>query len=119
VICLLERAVRIGNLFAFYEELLTERQQEMIRLYFYHDLSLGEIADEYSISRQAVYDNLQRAEAALEDYEAKLGLVKKHKKNQVKVKKLANIVDKIANQIDDKEVKSLLEIVDDLGELSD
>ena len=49
-------------------------------LYYLEDLSLGEIADEYGISRQAVYDNVRRSEVMLEDYELKLNLFSKFQK---------------------------------------
>ena len=38
---------------------------------------LGEIAEEYDFSRQAVYDNIKRTEAMLEEYEEKLLLFEK------------------------------------------
>ena len=41
-------------------------------LYYLDDYSLGEIAEEYDVSRQAVYDNIKRTEAMLEEYEEKL-----------------------------------------------
>ena len=40
----LEKSVEIGTLCAFYGGLLTQRQQEMLRLYYEEDFSLGEIA---------------------------------------------------------------------------
>lgn len=46
-------------------------------LYYLDDYSLGEIAEEYDISRQAVYDNIKRTEAMLEEYEEKLLLFHK------------------------------------------
>jgi predicted DNA-binding protein YlxM (UPF0122 family) len=46
-------------------------------LYYLDDYSLGEIADEYEVSRQAVYDNIKRTEAMLEEYEEKLLLFQK------------------------------------------
>jgi predicted DNA-binding protein YlxM (UPF0122 family) len=46
-------------------------------LYYLDDFSLGEIAEEYDVSRQAVYDNIKRTEAMLEEYEEKLLLFHK------------------------------------------
>lgn len=59
-------------------------------LYYLDDFSLGEIADEYGVSRQAVYDNIKRTEAMLEEYEEKLLLFNKFQKrskllNELKV----------------------------------
>lgn len=108
--------VRIGILFDFYGELLTERQQEMIELYYYHDLSLGEISEEYEISRQAVYDNLKRSEKALEEYEDKLNLVKEYERKQNKVEDLAEVVDRISDQISEKNLQVLQDIILDLSD---
>lgn len=61
----------------FYGRLLTGRQQRIMEMYYDQNYSLGEIAQEYRISRQAVYDILRRTEKLLEGYEEKLGLVRK------------------------------------------
>lgn len=65
---------RMNALFDFYATLLTEKQMNYIELYYADDFSLGEIAEEYGVSRQAVYDNIKRTEKILEDYERKLHL---------------------------------------------
>lgn len=72
---LLHKAGRMVLLYDFYGKLLTPKQQEVVRLYYEEDLSLGEIAEELKITRQAVYDILKRSEQALEKYERKLGLL--------------------------------------------
>lgn len=74
---MLEKTTRINFLFDFYQSLLTDKQRIYMELYYLDDLSLGEIAEEYAVSRQAVYDNVRRTEAMLEDYEAKLSLFNK------------------------------------------
>lgn len=76
----LEKMNRMNVLFDFYGPLLTEKQQTFLRCYFQDDYSLGEIAAEFAISRQAVYEHLKRAEQTLEDYERKLGLAIRHEK---------------------------------------
>jgi 16S rRNA (guanine1207-N2)-methyltransferase len=67
---------RANRLFDAYGALLTPQQRRLLQRYYYHDLSLGEIAQQTRVSRQAVHDGLRRALAALERYEAALGLVK-------------------------------------------
>ena len=62
-------------LFDYYGDLLTERQRLCLDMHYNQDLSLGEIAEVLSISRQAVYDNLSRAEALLKNMEEKTGCV--------------------------------------------
>ncbi|MFT9369060.1 YlxM family DNA-binding protein [Paenibacillus polymyxa] len=76
----LEKTNRINRLFDFYEPLLTEKQQMFLKYYFHDDFSLGEIASEFQISRQAVYEHIKRAEQVLEMYEEKLGLLSKHER---------------------------------------
>ena len=56
-----------------YAPLLTERQQKIGELYFNYDLSLGEIAEQMSVSRQSVYDCLQTTKNILLSTEEKLG----------------------------------------------
>lgn len=73
----LVKTTRINFLFDFYQSLLTEKQRIYMKLYYLEDLSLGEIAAEHGVSRQAVYDNVRRTEAMLEDYEQKLHLFSK------------------------------------------
>ncbi|MDU5510632.1 putative DNA-binding protein [Enterococcus gilvus] len=70
----IEKTNRMNALFEFYATLLTEKQMNYMELYYADDFSLGEIAEEYQVSRQAVYDNIKRTEKILEDYERKLHL---------------------------------------------
>ncbi|MCC5877526.1 MAG: YlxM family DNA-binding protein [Candidatus Sumerlaeia bacterium] len=69
-----ERAVRVARLMDLYGPLLTDRQRQFVQLHYEEDLSFGEIAREFEISRQAVHDAVKHAEQALEKYDAKLGL---------------------------------------------
>ena len=62
------------DLLPFYEVLLTERQKEIMKSYFFDDLSLSEIAENLQISRNAVYDTVKKTEKTIFDYEEKLHL---------------------------------------------
>ncbi|OWA33733.1 DNA-binding protein [Saccharibacillus sp. O16] len=84
----LEKTNRINLLFAFYERLLTEKQQTFLKYYFHDDFSLGEIAAEFEISRQAVYEHIKRAEQTLENYEAKLELLRRHESRMHEIREL-------------------------------
>jgi 16S rRNA (guanine1207-N2)-methyltransferase len=66
---------RANQMLDAYGALLTARQREFLRRYYADDLSLGEIAAQMRVSRQAVHDGLQRALGALERYESALRLV--------------------------------------------
>ena len=63
-----------SDLLDIYGELLTDKQRDMLELYYNDDLSLAEIAEHYEISRQGVHDSIRRGEEALEEYERVLGL---------------------------------------------
>lgn len=78
----IHKTLRMNQLFDCYQALLTEKQQQMLELYYEEDLSLAEIAEHYDISRQAVHDNIRRGENALEDYEAKLSI---HSKRMLRI----------------------------------
>ncbi len=71
----MEKIVEQGLLYDFYGELLTKHQQQIYERIVYDNLSLGEIAQEEGISRQAVHDIVKRCDKILSDYEEKLKLV--------------------------------------------
>ncbi len=71
----MEKIVEQGLLYDFYGELLTSHQQGIYEIVVYENLSLGEIAEEQGISRQAVHDIVKRCDRTLLGYEEKLKLV--------------------------------------------
>ena len=73
----MEDKIRQGFLYDFYGELLNEHQREVYESYIIEDLSLSEIADEVSMSRQGVHDLIKRCNKKLQMYEDKLHLVEK------------------------------------------
>ena len=68
----IEKTNRMNALFEFYAALLTDKQMNYIELYYADDYSLADIAEEFGVSRQAVYDNIKRTDNIIEDYEMKL-----------------------------------------------
>jgi len=72
-------------LFDFYGDLLTGKQREYFDLYHNEDLSLSEIAEKTGISRQGVYDIINRAEKALAEIEHKSGVVRKWQETRHKL----------------------------------
>lgn len=71
----MEKIVAQGILYDFYGALLTEHQQKIYEAVVYDNMSLGEIAEEQGVSRQAVHDIVKRCDKILGDYEEKLGLI--------------------------------------------
>lgn len=76
---LIIRVERINLLIDLYGELLTEKQRRFLELHYCEDLSFGEIASQYNVSRQAIYDAVKHALANLEHYEKTLSLLNKVK----------------------------------------
>ena len=74
-----EKNLKLACLLDFYGEVLSERKQSVLSMYYNEDLSLAEIAEEIGISRQGVRDLIKKAEEELLFLEEKLGLEKKLK----------------------------------------
>ncbi len=89
-------------LFDFYGELLTEHQRSVYEDALYHDLSLGEIAEERGISRQGVHDLLKRCDKILQEYESKLHLVERF----AKAKRALEEIERLALAAEEDENKS-------------
>ena len=64
--------VEIINLFDVYETLLTDREKEIFKYYYYEDLSLSEISENLNITRTGVFNTLKKVEEKLLQYENNL-----------------------------------------------
>lgn len=89
---MLEKTTRMNYLFDFYQALLTPKQRSYMEMYYLEDLSLGEIAETFEVSRQAVYDNIRRTEAMIESYEKKLHLYDRFKERSTLLDELEEIM---------------------------
>ncbi|MBO7536236.1 MAG: transcriptional regulator, partial [Bacilli bacterium] len=69
-----------SSLYDLYKNLLTDKQRSYFEDYYFNDLSLFEIADNAHVSRNAIYDQLKKVTDNLDNYENKLGLLKKENK---------------------------------------
>ena len=76
----LRKKVDLAFLSAFYGGLLTDKQRRVLTLHCEEDLSLGEIAAEVGISRQAVHETITRAAARLTGLEASLGVASRFRR---------------------------------------
>ena len=72
----------------YYGNMLTDKQRDCFDMRYNQDLSLGEIALELGVSRQAVCDNLSRTEALLRRMEENIGCVKRHKERREVIQKI-------------------------------
>ncbi len=73
----LEKVILLSNLFDLYGVLLTQKQQQIFKCYYFDDISLSEIAQMYDISKQAVKDSLDKSQKILLEYEDKLNIQSK------------------------------------------
>ena len=79
--------------------------------YYNNDLSLSEIAENRNITRQAVRDNLIKAEKKLMEFEEKLGLMDKMFNQEQKLARVLRDINNIKNKLADEEDKKILENV--------
>lgn len=94
----------------FYGGILSERQRELMTLYYDDDLSLAEIADISGISRQGAHDFIKRGEAKLTDAEEALGLVARFEK----IKDTVYEIEQLATTLDSKSREGILPLIDKL-----
>lgn len=76
----LEERTYYVNLFDIYKSLLTEKQQNYFIEYYLEDFSLKEISENYSVSRNAVFDQVKKVIVILDEYETKLKIFYKNEK---------------------------------------
>ena len=72
----IEQIIKVSQLYDFYSELLSQKRGQYLKDYFFNDLSLTEISENYEISKQAVSNNIKRTIIELEQFEEKLNLIK-------------------------------------------
>ena len=80
-------------LFDFYGDLLTEKQRNIYRMYYCEDMSLAEIGERLSISRQAVNFSLKQTRRSFLAFEEALGLVGQHMRAQSHIAALRQALD--------------------------
>ena len=93
----MEKYVYLNELYDIYGNLLTEKQQKYFEEYYFNNLSYGEIAGEYKVTRNAVYHQLELIEKKLNFFEEKLNLYEKKQK-----------INDIIDLIDDKKAKRII-----------
>ena len=94
----MEENIYITQLFDYYGKLLTDKQRQYFTDYYIENLSLSEIAENFDVSRNAVFKQIKEAENKLKFYEENLNLLE----NSIKISKLLeNIKDeRIKEQIE-------------------
>ena len=93
----MEKRVQLSILLNIYGNLLTDKQRNIMDLYYNFDLSLSEIAEHTNTSRQAVYDIIKRCNKLLMQYEKKLDLMNRKFKLKESTDTVLNMLDSIIN----------------------
>lgn len=84
-------------LYDYYGELLKDDEKKYFEDYYFDNLSLGEIADNNGVSRNAIHKHIKSIENKLNFYEDKLKLYKKETKLKEKIKNISD--DKLKQEI--------------------
>ncbi len=79
----------IISLYDIYNSLLTAKQKLYFEDYYFNNLSLSEMSENYEVSRNAIHKQIKEVNSKLEDFELKL----KIKEKNIKLKELINKID--------------------------
>ena len=109
----MEDRVEISLLMDFYSPLLTEKQRNIMELYYNEDLSLAEIAELNNTSRQAIHDLIKRCYKLLLSYESKLNLLQKSMNREKKIIDLLEFI-KSKTSIENESFDYIKEKLEDL-----
>jgi predicted DNA-binding protein YlxM (UPF0122 family) len=113
----MEKIVKQALLYDFYGELLTPHQREIYEAAIGEDMSLGEIADEQSISRQGVHDVIKRCDRILQSYEDTLHMIERFRITREKINTIKSLTD-IPVQ-NDLTYEDILDRLEKIRQLSD
>lgn len=103
----MEKIVERGILYDFYGPLLTEHQQEIYEAAVYENMSLGELAEEFGISRQGVHDLIKRCDKILADYENKLHLIARFSESKKSLLDIKNMIESIETKQNKDKISSI------------
>ena len=76
----MDDVIYYNNLYDLYGELLTKKQRMYFEDYYFHNLSFAEMAENYGVSRNAVFKQIHIVLEKLEEYEKCLLLFQKKNK---------------------------------------
>lgn len=95
----MDERYRKSLLYDFYGELLNEHQKQVFSAAIFDDMSYSELADEFGCSRQAAFDLVKRISNKLENYESKMGLLKRFTEAKDKMNILISTVEDIKESL--------------------
>ena len=87
-----EEMAELASLYDAYGNLLKDGQRDIFEAYVLDNLSLSEIAEEQGMTRQGVYDTINRTRKKLREYDEKLGLRKRSKEMDDIVNRIVDVL---------------------------
>ncbi len=96
--------LKISYLLDFYGNLFTDKQREILEMYYQEDMSLSEISESVGITRQGVYDNIKRCEKEIVLMESKLCLMDRFFEISASLDKIEKILKE--NSLSDERIQS-------------
>ena len=97
----MDKNIQVSMLLEMYGKLLTDKQVDVIDLYYNQNLSLSEIAEELNITRQGVRKSLVDGEKKLLDIEEKICFMAQKQRRE-------KIIDEIYQKTFDKNLRKKL-----------
>lgn len=94
----MSKNLSVAVLLDFYGDMLTDKQRDVIDLYYNQDLSLSEIAEHEGITRQGVRDSIKRGEVFLFELEDKLKMFDSYIQTQKTVQTIKYIAERIEKE---------------------
>ncbi len=94
----LDRMARV-RLLDVYRAVLTERQQEALRLHLEEDWSLSELARALGTSRAAAHDLVRRGVERMESMEVQLGACRRFEATDLELTRLRERVSQLEGQL--------------------
>lgn len=110
----MEQRVEISLMLDLYGGLLTDKQAELMTLYYNEDLSLAEISELTNTTRQAIHDILKRCHKLLLQYEEKLHLLEKSLSEQNKKKNIDLYLKMMKDKVEDQELIDIIQKVEEI-----
>ncbi len=116
----MKQVYEISLLYDFYGELLTPSQQEIIRMYYFEDLSLAEISEARGGSRSAAHNLIRRSVEKLQSYEERLCWIKRFQKQAACMERIRALLAEAREGVEDPEkVRMILNRIEEQTEKLD
>lgn len=97
----MEDIVYYNELYDLYGDLLTDKQKKYFEDYYFNNLSFSEMAEDFEVSRNAIFKQVHTVLDKLNEYENILKLFEKRKR-------LLNLTSKISDDNIKKEIEDIL-----------